>query len=94
MAGNPFLLLNLRNLAISAELSYTVKPIARLQEDMVRDRQLPITCPICGRKNEFPLEVLSEGYELQCPHCNVKLTLHGHMLEEIQCEIAKLEQKE
>jgi DNA-directed RNA polymerase subunit RPC12/RpoP len=58
----------------------------------VTDKLLPITCPLCGRKNEFPVEILTEGYVLQCPQCNVKLTLHGHMLEEIRNDIARLEQ--
>ncbi len=54
------------------------------------DSQLSVTCPICGRRNEYPVNVLIEGYVMQCSHCNVKLTLHGHMLEEIRKEIAKL----
>ncbi len=54
-------------------------------------RQLPITCPLCGRKNVFPLEDLQEGSILLCPFCKVKLTLHGHMWEHIQAEIEKLE---
>jgi hypothetical protein len=60
----------------------------------VADTQLPITCPLCGKKNEFPVDVLKEGYVWQCPHCDVKLTLHGHMLEEIRNDIARLEQKD
>jgi hypothetical protein len=60
----------------------------------VTDKQLPITCPLCGKKNEFPVDVLKEEYVLQCPHCKVKLTLHGHMLEEIRNDIARLEQKD
>jgi len=57
----------------------------------LQDKKLPITCPLCGRKNEFPLESLKEGAPLQCPQCQVKLTIHGHMWEEIQNEIAKIE---
>ena len=56
--------------------------------------QLPITCPLCGRKNEYPIENLREGAILLCPFCRVKLTLHGHMWEYIQAEIAKLEKAE
>jgi hypothetical protein len=59
----------------------------------VSQEQLPITCPLCGKKNEFPLEVLVEGSGFQCPFCKVKLNLHGHMWEDIQREIAKLKQK-
>lgn len=51
---------------------------------------LPITCPLCGRKYEKPLESLFQGADLVCPHCLVKLVLHGHMWEDIQREIAKL----
>ncbi len=56
----------------------------------MQDKQVPITCPICGSKNEHPLESLAEGAPLQCPVCKVKLTIHGHMWQEIQSEIAKL----
>lgn len=53
---------------------------------------LPITCPLCGRKNEFPVESLTEGSILSCPVCKVKLTLHGHMLQEILAELEKRKQ--
>jgi len=56
-------------------------------------KHLPITCPLCGRKNEFPLEILIEGSTLLCPFCKLKLTLHGHMWEDIQREIAKLKEE-
>jgi hypothetical protein len=62
-------------------------------EDAVSPEQLPITCPLCGKKNEFPLDTLFEGSDFQCPFCKVKLKLHGHMWEDIQGEIAKLKQK-
>ena len=55
----------------------------------MEQNQLPITCPICGRKNNFPREILIEGYELVCPVCKVKLKLHGHMWEDIQSDLAK-----
>jgi len=51
--------------------------------------QLPITCPLCGKKNEFPVDTLTEGSVFQCPFCKLTLTLHGHMWEEIRTEIAK-----
>jgi DNA-directed RNA polymerase subunit RPC12/RpoP len=57
------------------------------------DKKLPITCPLCGRKSEFALEDLKEGAPLQCPKCQVKLNLHGHMWEEIQSDIAKMRQE-
>jgi hypothetical protein len=53
--------------------------------------RLPITCPICGQKNEFPMENLREGEIITCPVCKVTLTLHGHMWQEIQSEIQRLE---
>jgi len=30
---------------------------------------------------------------LTCPFCKLKLTLHGHMLEEVEREIKKKEEK-
>ena len=56
----------------------------------MENSQLPITCPVCGRKNVFPVEILFEGATIVCPLCKLKLTLHGHMWEEIQTELAKL----
>jgi DNA-directed RNA polymerase subunit RPC12/RpoP len=56
----------------------------------MEQKQLPITCPLCGRKNNFPLEALTEGAEIACPVCKIKLTLHGHMWQEIQADIKKL----
>jgi hypothetical protein len=52
--------------------------------------KLPITCPLCGRKSDYPLEILAEGATIICPFCKVKLTLHGHMWKEIETEIKKL----
>jgi transcription elongation factor Elf1 len=37
-------------------------------------KQLPITCPICGKKKEYPVEALVEGAHLECPFCGLKLT--------------------
>ena len=56
----------------------------------LQEQQVPITCPLCGKKNDFALESLKEGEAFQCPNCRVKLTLHGHMWEEIRSEIAKM----
>jgi hypothetical protein len=61
---------------------------------MVSQDQLPITCPLCGKKNEFSLEGLFEGADFQCPFCKLKLKLHGHMWEDIQREMARLKQKD
>ena len=57
-------------------------------------KQLPITCPLCGRKSEYPLETLIEGSALVCQFCKLKLTLHGHMWEDIQTEIARLKKED
>ena len=54
------------------------------------NRKLPITCPLCGRSSEYPVEDLREGADMVCPLCGVKLNLHGHMWEEIRNEIAGL----
>jgi DNA-directed RNA polymerase subunit RPC12/RpoP len=56
----------------------------------MEEKKLSITCPLCGRKSEFPVESLVEGSVLTCPLCKVKLTLHGHMWEEIQADIRRL----
>lgn len=57
------------------------------------DSQLPFSCPICGRKTDYPVAKLKKGALLTCPFCKLKLTLHGHMLEEVEREIKKMERK-
>ena len=52
--------------------------------------KLPLTCPICGKKKDYPVEELVEGAHLECPFCALKLILHGHMLHEVEEEIEKL----
>ena len=52
--------------------------------------QFPFTCPICGRKTDYPVTDLVEGANLTCSFCKVRLTLHGHMLEDVQKEIKRL----
>jgi len=54
-------------------------------------RKLPFTCPICGKKTDRPIDELKEGATLICPFCDLKLNLHGHMLQEVRAEIDKLE---
>jgi transcription elongation factor Elf1 len=53
-------------------------------------RTIPFGCPICGRKKEYPVEEMVEGAVLECPFCKLKLTLHGHMLQEVREQIGKL----
>ncbi len=55
--------------------------------------QLPFTCPICGRKTEYPITDLAEGAIITCPFCKLTLTLHGHMWEDVQREIGKLKKE-
>jgi len=42
-------------------------------------------------KYRIPIEGMVEGAVLTCPFCKLTLTLHGHMLEDVQREIKKLE---
>ncbi len=51
---------------------------------------IPFTCPVCGRKTDYPSEELTEGAVLICPFCKLTLKLHGHMWQEVQREIEKL----
>lgn len=53
-------------------------------------RKLAFTCPVCGRSTDRPVDELKEGALLVCPFCKLKLTLHGHMWEEVKGEIEKL----
>jgi hypothetical protein len=62
---------------------------ARCPGGFMEKAQMPITCPICGRKNNFRVEELAEGATLVCPLCKLKLTLCGHMWEDIQRELQK-----
>jgi hypothetical protein len=49
------------------------------------------SCPVCARITEYPLADMVEGFGLNCPFCKCSIRLHGHMLEYVQKEIAKLE---
>ena len=55
-----------------------------------RDRLIPFSCPVCGRKTDYPSEDLREGTVLVCSFCKLTLRLHGHMWQEVQREIEKL----
>ncbi len=54
--------------------------------------KLPFCGPVCGRNTEYPLSQLVAGAVLTCPFCKLTLTLHGHMLEDVQREIQKLKE--
>jgi transcription elongation factor Elf1 len=53
-------------------------------------KQLPFTCPVCGKKTDRAIEELKEGATLICPFCNLELNLHGHMWKEVSAEIDRL----
>ncbi len=57
----------------------------------MKDATFPFSCPICGRKTDYLLTELVEGAVLTCPFCKLSLTLHGHMLEDVQKEIKKFQ---
>ena len=56
----------------------------------MKNEKFPFPCPICGRKTDYLLTELVEGAVLTCSFCKLRLTLHGHMLEDVQKEIKKL----
>ena len=56
----------------------------------MKNVKFPFSCPICGRKTDYPVMELVEGAVLTCSFCKLRLTLHGHMLENVQKEIKKL----
>jgi transcription elongation factor Elf1 len=57
---------------------------------MIPMQKLSFPCPVCGRKKEYLVAELVEGVILTCPFCKLTITLHGHMLEDVQKEIQKL----
>ena len=57
------------------------------------DTKIPFSCPVCGRKTEYPAEELVEGAVLVCPFCKLTLKLHGHMLQDVQRELERLKGK-
>lgn len=59
----------------------------------MKNATIPFPCPVCGRKTDYLLTELVEGAVLTCSFCKLRLTLHGHMLEDVQKEIKKLETK-
>jgi transcription elongation factor Elf1 len=59
----------------------------------MKEKTLPFTCPICGRKTAYPVRTLVEGALLTCPFCQLTLTLRGHMWEDVLREIKRLAKK-
>lgn len=60
----------------------------------MENQKIPFTCPVCARKNDYPVAQLVEGAVLDCPFCKLTLKLHGHMLEDVRREIQKLKKKD
>jgi transcription elongation factor Elf1 len=56
-------------------------------------KKLAFSCPVCGRKTDYPVTKLVEGAVLTCPFCKLTLTLHSHMWKNVQKEIEKLKDK-
>ena len=61
---------------------------------VVMKKNLSFSCPICGRKTDYPVSDLTEGAVLTCPFCKLTLTLHGHMWKDVQNEIQRLKDKD
>jgi hypothetical protein len=57
------------------------------------EKKIPFSCPVCGRKTDYPITEMVEGAIVTCPFCKLKLTLHGHMWRDVQKEIEKLSKK-
>ncbi len=70
-----------------------VRELLKSEGNEVKYTKFPFPCPICGRKTEYLLTELVEGAVLTCSFCKLSLTLHGHMLEDVQKEIRKLKTK-
>ena len=54
------------------------------------EHRIWFSCPICGRKKDYPPEAMLEGAMLRCPFCGLELTLQGCMWEEIRREKERL----
>lgn len=48
------------------------------------------SCPVCGRRKDYPASHLTEGVRLKCPFCGLELILRGCMWEEIRKEKERL----
>ena len=60
------------------------------EEKKAADHRISFSCPVCGRKTDYPVTQMVEGAALTCPFCKLTLKLHGHMWQEVQREIEKL----
>jgi C4-type Zn-finger protein len=62
-------------------------------EENMEEQKISFSCPVCARKTDYPVTQMVEGTALTCPFCKLTLTLHGHMLQDVQREIQKLKEK-
>jgi C4-type Zn-finger protein len=70
------------------------KPGSRhLDVSAIMKKNLSVSCPVCGRKTEYAQKELYEGAKISCPFCKLTLNLHGHMWQDIQKDLQKLEDK-
>ncbi len=56
----------------------------------MEDNKISFSCPVCGRKTDYPVEKMVEETILSCPFCKLSLRLHGHMWQDVQREIERL----
>ena len=61
---------------------------------MKEEKKVPFSCPVCGRKTDYPVQAMVEGAGLKCPFCGLALKLHGHMWQDVQKEMEKLKRQE
>ncbi len=76
---------------VSAGIAENLSPESGLKAEM--ENKLPFSCPVCGRKKDYLITEMVEGAVLTCPFCKLSITLHGHMWQDVQREIKKLEEK-
>ena len=54
------------------------------------NKTLDFTCPVCGKITDRPIDELKEQAVIVCPFCELKLTIHGHMWQDVQARIKEL----
>ena len=53
-------------------------------------KTLDFTCPVCGKITDRPIDELKEQAIIICPFCELKLTIHGHMWQDVQARLKEL----
>jgi hypothetical protein len=56
------------------------------------EKIFPFSCPVCARVTDYPLSQMVEGTGLVCSFCRCSIRLHGHMLEYVEKEIARMKE--